>query len=172
MRTLTTLPPRRPDSPAPSPSTVGRLARMRRAAAELTPQAIEQIAQRVAQLLQHDPHEPRAQTQDPPERLLTATELARRLGVKRPWVYEHAVELGARRLGGGPKARLRFDLEAALASELCSRGGTPAGAAPSPPAEPAPAGHERRRRPPTRPSQPGSVLVVRPRGEVAARGVA
>lgn len=44
-----------------------------------------------------------------PPRLLTATELAERIGVSRSWVYEHARELGAVRLGPGPRARLRFD---------------------------------------------------------------
>jgi excisionase family DNA binding protein len=46
--------------------------------------------------------------------LLTAAELADRLGVSRPYVYEHAAELGAIRLGDGPKARLRFDLHRTL----------------------------------------------------------
>lgn len=31
--------------------------------------------------------------------------------MSRTWVYEHADELGAIRLGRGPKARLRFDVE-------------------------------------------------------------
>jgi hypothetical protein len=41
--------------------------------------------------------------------LLDAQSLARRLGVSREWVYDHAVELGAFRLGGGRRPRLRFD---------------------------------------------------------------
>jgi hypothetical protein len=32
------------------------------------------------------------------------------LSVDRSWVYEHAADLGARRLGAGPRARLRFSL--------------------------------------------------------------
>lgn len=36
--------------------------------------------------------------------------VARHLGVERDYVYEHAAELGARSLGRGPKARLRFRL--------------------------------------------------------------
>jgi hypothetical protein len=55
---------------------------------------------------------------------LTADEVARLLAVDRAYVYEHAVELGGRRLGDGPKARLRFrlqDVEAALPC-LASRG--------------------------------------------------
>lgn len=51
-----------------------------------------------------------------PAGLLTASELARRLGVSRSWVYQHARELGAITLGDGPRARLRFDLRKALAA--------------------------------------------------------
>ena len=39
---------------------------------------------------------------------LDAQEVARRLGVSREWVYEHAQELGATRLGSGRRPRLRF----------------------------------------------------------------
>jgi hypothetical protein len=42
------------------------------------------------------------------EALVDATELARLLGKSRSWVYEHAGELGAVRLGSGPRARLGF----------------------------------------------------------------
>ena len=38
-----------------------------------------------------------------------AAEVAHRLGVKRSWVYAHADEIGAIRLGNGSRARLRFD---------------------------------------------------------------
>jgi hypothetical protein len=81
---------------------------MRRAATELTPHAIEQIAQRLAQLL----HE-RSDTSSQPAQLLDPAQLARHLGVTRTWVYEHAHQLGAIRLGTGAKARLRFDLDTA-----------------------------------------------------------
>jgi hypothetical protein len=43
--------------------------------------------------------------------LVDAQTLAAYLNVERDWVYEHASELGARRLGTGPKARLRFSIE-------------------------------------------------------------
>jgi hypothetical protein len=43
--------------------------------------------------------------------LADAAEVARRLRVHENWVYTHADELGAIRLGEGEKARLRFDLE-------------------------------------------------------------
>jgi hypothetical protein len=42
--------------------------------------------------------------------LVNAETLAQYLAVDRSWVYEHAEELGARRLGSGPKARLRFNI--------------------------------------------------------------
>jgi hypothetical protein len=45
------------------------------------------------------------------DRLLSPAELAAWLSVDRSWVYEHAEELGVLRLGGGPRARLRFDVE-------------------------------------------------------------
>lgn len=65
---------------------------------------IEAIAQRVAQLLTrpHSEHE-----------LLNPKELAETLHVSVDYVYAHAADLGAMRLGDGPKARLRFDLRTA-----------------------------------------------------------
>ena len=42
------------------------------------------------------------------QRWLDAQEVAERLGVSREWVYEHADELGARRIGNGRRPRLRF----------------------------------------------------------------
>jgi hypothetical protein len=39
---------------------------------------------------------------------LDAKEVAKQLGVERDWVYEHADELGATRIGTGPRPRLRF----------------------------------------------------------------
>lgn len=42
--------------------------------------------------------------------LVTAADLALYLGVERAYVYEHAADLGARRLGSGPRARLRFSI--------------------------------------------------------------
>jgi hypothetical protein len=77
----------------------------RRVAVDLTPQAVEQVAQRVAQLLGD-----RARRQ--PE-LITAGELARRLRVERPWIYKHRHLLGGQRIGDGPKAPWRFDLDTA-----------------------------------------------------------
>lgn len=62
---------------------------------------------------------------------LDVLDVAVHLGVERSWVYEHAEELGARRLGTGPKARLRFSLEAIERAVSCSAGrGTNAEPAP------------------------------------------
>jgi len=63
---------------------------------------IEAIAQRVAELL-HDP------VAVAPVRLVDAQTVASVLGVDREWVYAHAQQLSAIRLGG-PHGRLRFDL--------------------------------------------------------------
>ena len=116
--------------------------RVRRAAAGLSPEAIEQIAQRVVELLRGEGEQKAQQTPGP---LLDAGELAQRLGVKREWVYEHARELGAVRLGDGPKARLRFDPEAA--KRVLEKRRRPAGS-PDPSnaaVEPRPARRRRRR---------------------------
>jgi hypothetical protein len=45
--------------------------------------------------------------------LVDARDLADELGVERDWVYANAERLGAVRLGSGPRARVRFDLEQA-----------------------------------------------------------
>jgi hypothetical protein len=44
-----------------------------------------------------------------PGQLVDAASVARMLGVSRDWVYEHATDLGAIRLGTGRRPRLRFD---------------------------------------------------------------
>lgn len=61
---------------------------------------IEAVAARVADLLRSG----RVGAE-----LVDAAEIARRFGVSRDFVYGHADDLGAVRLGDGPKARLRFD---------------------------------------------------------------
>jgi hypothetical protein len=62
---------------------------------------IEAVANRVADLMRM------GQTSAP--ELVDTAEIARRFAVSRDFVYEHADDLGAVRLGNGPKARLRFD---------------------------------------------------------------
>jgi hypothetical protein len=77
----------------------------------------EAIASRLAELLSTAP---------PTFALVDARQLARDLGVSLPYVYSHATELGAMRLGAGPKARIRFDLaraRQALEGRAGQRGG-------------------------------------------------
>jgi hypothetical protein len=51
--------------------------------------------------------------QRPTFALVDARELAAELGVSTDYVYAHAADLGGMRLGSGPKARIRFDLDRA-----------------------------------------------------------
>lgn len=112
MRTLTaTSSPRRTNPP---PALVpGPLARVRRAAAEIAPETIERIAQRVVQLLHHERQQLDGAA-DAPRDLMDAGQLAKHLGLTRAWVYEHAQQLGAIPVGDGPRPRLRFDAQAAM----------------------------------------------------------
>jgi len=68
----------------------------------LDPDDVELIARRVLALVH-------AELDSEHERLVDAKTLAQLLGVTRGWVYAHAEELQAVRLGG-PRGRLRFDL--------------------------------------------------------------
>lgn len=63
--------------------------------------ATEEIARRVAELVADRIREPL--------RLLDTRTVARMLAVSEEWVREHAAELGAIRVGDGPKGALRFD---------------------------------------------------------------
>jgi hypothetical protein len=105
MRTLATTPARAPRDTCPTRNR-GRAATSRRVQVDLTPQAIEQVAQRVAQLIEHK--QPQQQA-----KLLTAGELAHRLRVQRPWIYKNRRLLGGQRIGDGPKGPWRFDLDTA-----------------------------------------------------------
>lgn len=91
---------------------------------------IDRIARRVVELLRERPAEPAC--------FVDAATVADRLGVDRGWVYQHARELGALRLGG-EQGRLRFDL-AAIQRQLAE----------SPPPDPAPAKAAPRARQPRR----------------------
>lgn len=66
----------------------------------------EVVAARVVELLEWPD---RRQTTG----LATAAEVAEELGVHKSWVYANQKRLGGIRLGDGPRARLRFDLERA-----------------------------------------------------------
>lgn len=68
---------------------------------------VARIAERVVELLDAEP----ARALRTHNTLIDAIEAASRLGVSRDWVYAHADELGAQRLGSGSRARLRFDPE-------------------------------------------------------------
>jgi hypothetical protein len=70
----------------------------------LAPESVEAVAHRLAELLaaRPGPSAPRRQ-------LITAAEVSEWWGVERSWVYAHADDLGARRLGAGRRPRLRFD---------------------------------------------------------------
>jgi len=72
---------------------------------KLDAETVEAIARRSVELLEQRGLQRRE--------LVDAAELARRFGIERSWVYSHAVELGAVKLGGGAKPRLRFDPQVA-----------------------------------------------------------
>ncbi|MGI8730822.1 MAG: hypothetical protein ACR2LK_12685 [Solirubrobacteraceae bacterium] len=76
--------------------------------APLPTETVDAIARRVVDLLREE--------QLGAPRLADASQLARLLGVERSWIYDHATQLGAIRLGDGPRGRLRFDVDRALAA--------------------------------------------------------
>lgn len=68
-----------------------------------------------------------------PVPLVGVSEVAAYLGVENSYVYEHAAELGARRLGNGARPRLRFSLaeiDERLTAGTTSRGSRQAKSAP------------------------------------------
>jgi hypothetical protein len=119
----------------------------------LDPEDVEAIAARVVELLLDRP--PLA------SRAADAATVARELGVDRDWVYAHAEELGAARLGG-PRGRLRFDLARILRdlSTLNASKDAPAGRT-------SPATGQARRRAAKR--RPGDVELI-PYAEVRCTG--
>lgn len=80
---------------------------------KLDPPTVEAIARRVVEILEQRGLQSRE--------LVDAAELARRFGIERSWVYSHAIELGAVKLGSGPKPRLRFDPQ--IAARVLRRAG-------------------------------------------------
>lgn len=116
---------------------------------------VEAVARRVVELI-HEEIRPLA-----PRRLVDAATLAAELGVKRSWVYEHRDELAPVRLGGGSKARLRFDLNS-VAAIIAARndGQQPLGGV-----APGVESQQRRRSQRTGVNRgTGRILLVRPRG--------
>lgn len=89
---------------------------------KLDPQAVEAVARRVVEILEQRGLQGRE--------LVDAAELARRFGIERSWVYSHAIELGAVKLGQGQKPRLRFDPQ--IAARMLRKVGE--GSAADPPA--------------------------------------
>src|SRR5665811_540765 len=83
-----------------SPRGRGLGATPRRVAVDLSPQAVEQVAGRVVELIGE---------REPATKLISAGELAHLLGVERPWIYRNRHLLGGMRIGEGPKAPWRFD---------------------------------------------------------------
>jgi hypothetical protein len=71
--------------------------------------AVELLATRIAELLAHQLTSQPATTPSLPGRLLSAAEVSTWWGISRDWVYQHAQELGAVRIGDGERPRLRFD---------------------------------------------------------------
>jgi len=91
---------------------------------KLDPQTVEAVARRVVELLE-------SRSLSGGAELVDAAELARRLGIERSWVYTHAIELGAVKLGSGRKPRLRFDPQ--VASRFLRQVGEGPAAGPRPP---------------------------------------
>lgn len=81
----------------------------------------------------------------PPARLIDAGEVARRFAVSAQWARDHADELGAVRLGDGPRPRLRFD-PAKVTAALTARQTGETSNGPATLAVPPGAGARRRRR--------------------------
>ncbi len=157
MRSLRTIQRGTDGAPAGLPGS--GWAQVRRALAELSPEAVEQIALRVAELLRSERLGAGDGETGSTTELVDANELAARLGVSRYWVYEHAGELGAIAMGRGSRPRLRFD-PAAAAQALQRR--TPPEVRETPPA----ATRARRRKPDIDPTVP--LLPIR---GYSARGV-
>jgi hypothetical protein len=78
----------------------------------LDPRFVDAVARRVAELLEPgDPRVAAAEGGGHTSASLTVAQVAARYRVSRSWVYAHQRELGAMRLGHGPRARLRFDAQ-------------------------------------------------------------
>lgn len=116
---------------------------------------VEAVARRVVELL--DERDERARFSG----LVDAQTLADLLDVDRGWVYRHAAELGAVRLGG-QNGRLRFDVDAARAAMARSDSGSSEAQNACSEREPEPIRGRSGRRLPSRLPAAGSVLPIRP----------
>jgi hypothetical protein len=70
---------------------------------------IDAVARRVVELLESGRGNRTSAPCNGPGEYLTVAQVAERYQVSRSWVYAHQRELGAIRMGSGPKAHLRFD---------------------------------------------------------------
>jgi hypothetical protein len=104
-----------------------------RLVAEIVDRLSDAIVERVVEAIRAEGIIPRSHAS---MSWLDAKAVAELLGVDRDWVYEHADELGASRIGRGPRPRLRFP------PDILERQGGPR---PSP----EPADHPEKRRPKT-----------------------
>jgi hypothetical protein len=140
----------------------------------LDPASVEAIACRVAALLREDGAGGASDTvltgAGGADELLTAAEVARRFGVSRDHVYRHAADLGAIRIGDGPRGRLRFDA-ATVAERLTACEGSKRSVPPTP-ASQADSRPKRRRRsargPDRAPDKPALIPIRPPRRKVAS----
>jgi hypothetical protein len=82
--------------------------------------SVEAVARRLAELLRETTAPPSAPELSAAGGLLTAAEVARRVGTTPAWVRANAGLLSAVRLGEGPRPRLRFP-EEAVAAALTAR---------------------------------------------------
>jgi hypothetical protein len=101
------------------------------------PQFVDAVARRVVELL--DVKDARGSEGHRRSVSLTVAQVAARYRVSRSWVYAHQRELGAMRLGSGPRARLRFDSKIVAAAIA---GFEPHGRDRMPPVDPSRGGRE------------------------------
>jgi hypothetical protein len=125
---------------------------------ELSEAQLERLADLIAERLRPDvPGERRGGA------LVDAAAVAEALGVSRQTIYSHAAELGGERVGTGPRARWRFDLEAARAAMAsCSTSSVPGVAPASADGASEPPRARRRRRLPNGLPPAGAILSSRP----------
>lgn len=110
---------------------------------------VDAVARRVVEVLREEGAEPLKRP-----RLLTVAEVAAEYGVSTDWVYNNARQLGAIRLGAGPKPRLRFE-RATLEARIADMDSRSHRARPSPRAA---------RRRGAQDHQPGDLLPIHDRG--------
>ena len=89
----------------------------------MSPEEVDALAAAVAERVVERLRDEAAAPSEPG--LVDAAALARALGVSTGFVYSRSSELGAVRLGNGPRARLRFDLERAVEAHASAPGCTP-----------------------------------------------